>query len=173
MPQGWIYLFIIIFLFNSIIVSVFVSYCELFSVDILEWLTPGHVLRLIHVGLLLFYVLATSKVIPWWVTTCDSAHSWLHYSAASLGHQACQHHYLLCHSVIFSWHWANQSLSYPNNAERQARKWKVSVLKSLIWLDSQGPDSNLWGSDSQIFQDGKWTLYSFGHISGLRPWWCN
>ena len=34
---------------------------------------------------LLLYVLAASKVIP----TCDRAHSWQLYSAASLGHQAC------------------------------------------------------------------------------------
>ena len=26
-------------------------------------------------------------------------------------------------------------LLYPNNIERQARKWQVSFLKSLIWLD--------------------------------------
>ena len=40
------------------------------------------------VGLLLSYVLATSKVISLRVPTCESTHSWVHYSAASLGDQA-------------------------------------------------------------------------------------
>ena len=35
----------------------------------------------------------------------------------------------------FSWHWANQSLPYPNNAERPASKWQVSILNWLVWLD--------------------------------------
>ena len=35
-----------------------------------------------------FHILATSKFISGWVLTCHSAHSWLLYSAASLGHQA-------------------------------------------------------------------------------------
>ena len=35
-------------------------------------------------GWLLFYVLATSKVISGGVPTCDSVHSWQLYSAASL-----------------------------------------------------------------------------------------
>ena len=65
--------------------------------------------------LLLFYVLATSKVISVWGPTCDSALSWRLYSA-SLGHQAVRHHDLLSHSVKLSWHWANQSLPYPNTA---------------------------------------------------------
>ena len=34
---------------------------------------------------LLFYVLATSRVMSGRVPTCDSAHSWRHYSAAPLG----------------------------------------------------------------------------------------
>ena len=37
---------------------------------------------------LLFYVLATSKVISGWVPTCDSAHSWRLYGAAPLEDQA-------------------------------------------------------------------------------------
>ena len=37
---------------------------------------------------LLFYVLATSKVISGRVLICDSAHSWRLCSATSLGHQA-------------------------------------------------------------------------------------
>ena len=42
----------------------------------------------LDVFVLLFYVLATSKVISGWVPPCDNAHSWQLYSAASLGHQA-------------------------------------------------------------------------------------
>ena len=42
-------------------------------------------------------------------TTCDSAHTWQLYSAASLGHQATS-------TISLFWHWANQSLHYPNNA---------------------------------------------------------
>ena len=39
-------------------------------------------------GFLLFYILAISKVTSGWAQTCDSAHSWLFYSAAPLGNQA-------------------------------------------------------------------------------------
>ena len=38
--------------------------------------------------LLLFYILATSKVISGRIVTYCSAHSWRLYSAVSLGHQA-------------------------------------------------------------------------------------
>ena len=34
------------------------------------------------------YILATSKVTPEWVPTCDRMHSWQFHSAASLGDQA-------------------------------------------------------------------------------------
>ena len=50
----------------------------------------GTVFQLYH-GLfvcLLFYVLATPKVISGWAPTCDSSHSWRLNSAASLGQQA-------------------------------------------------------------------------------------
>ena len=36
---------------------------------------------------LLFYVLATSKIITGWAPTCGSVHSWWLYSAAPLGNQ--------------------------------------------------------------------------------------
>ena len=71
------------------------------------------------------------------------------------------------HSVILSWHWTNQSLPYPNNAVCQARKWQVSILKSLVWFNQgsnqQGWDSNTQGSDSPISQHRRRMLYSFGH----------
>ena len=84
---------------------------------------------------LLFYVLSTSKVISGWVQTCDNAHSWWLYSAASLGTPGHWHYDLLSHSVALSWCWDNQSLAYPNNAKHQAWKWQVYILKSLVWLD--------------------------------------
>ena len=81
-----------------------------------------------RVYLLLFCILATSKVKTWQVLTCDSAHSWWRYSAAPTGKPGHQHHDPIPHSVTLSWHWANQSLSYPNNAEHLARKRQVSIL---------------------------------------------
>ena len=42
-------------------------------------------------SLLEFYVLATSKVKSGRAPPCDSAHSWLLYSAAPLWDQGCQH----------------------------------------------------------------------------------
>ena len=38
--------------------------------------------------LLLFYIIATSKVILGWVPNCDSVHLWQVYSADPLGNQA-------------------------------------------------------------------------------------
>ena len=57
------------------------------------------------------------------------------------GKPGCQHIGLISHSVTFSWRWANQSLLYPNYAERLARTWQVSISNSLVWLDQ---DSNPW-----------------------------
>ena len=62
-----------------------------------------------------------------------------------------EHHDLTSHSVTLSWHWASKSLPYPNNTERQARKWQVSISMSLVWLN-QG--SNPRGSDSPVLP--KW-----------------
>ena len=61
-----------------------------------------------HFVLLLFYVLATSKVI-----SCDFI---------------VLPHHPIPHSVTLCWHWAYQSLSYPNNVEHLARKWQVSIF---------------------------------------------
>ena len=69
--------------------------------------------------------------------------------------------YLISHTVTLSWHWANQSFPYPNSTEHLARKRQVSFLKSLGWLDQV---FNPWDSDSPISQNGKRTLYSFGHV---------
>ena len=76
------------------------------------------------------------------------------------------HHHLLSHSVTLSWHRANQSLPYPNNAKCRLRQL-VSILKSLVWLDQvsnlRARDSNPGPSDSPISQNEKRALCSFGH----------
>ena len=109
------------------------------------------------------YILVTSE----WALTCDSAHSWWLYRAASLGHQATSTMTCCPNEIILSWHWVNQSFPYPNNAERQAKKWQVSILNSLVWLDQvSNPrplESNPRSSDSLISQNGRRALYSFGH----------
>ena len=69
------------------------------------------------------------------VPTCDSAHWWWLYSAASLEHQAASIMTCYPNQSHLSWYWVNQSLPYTNNAERQAREQQVSILKSLVWLD--------------------------------------
>ena len=84
------------------------------------------------VRLLLFYVLATSAVRLGRTPTCDRAHPWQFYSAASLGHQAIgpmtcyptQSHYLSTEStspyhilIMLSARLGNQ---------------QVSILKSLV-----------------------------------------
>ena len=65
----------------------FIYYKPLISVTLPNQQNEYHI-NVTNLCLLLFYVLATSKIISWWVPTCDSAHSWQLYSAASLGHQA-------------------------------------------------------------------------------------
>ena len=47
------------------------------------------------------------------------------------------HHDLISHSglTLIYWHWASQSLPYPNNGKCLARKSQVSILESLIWLN--------------------------------------
>ena len=83
------------------------------------------------------------------------------------------------HSITLSWHWANQSLPYQyhNNAEHQARKRQVSILKSFFLLDQvlnlQARNSNLRSSNSPISQNGRRALYLFGNPDWLwfRNWW--
>ena len=58
------------------------------------------------------YVLATSMVVSGWLLSCDNAHSRCFNSAAPLRDW---HHNLISHLVTLSWHWAKQSLTYPNN----------------------------------------------------------
>ena len=88
---------------------------------------------------------------------------WLHSAT-------CQQHDPISHSVALSWHWANQSLHYHNNAEHVARKWQVSIFRSLVWL---AQSSNLRGPNSPISQNRKRTLYSFGLVDSewRRKFW--
>ena len=85
--------------------------------------------------------LATSKVRSRQVPTCDNAHSWRLFSAAPHKKPCHQHHDLISHSGTLSWKWANQSLSYPNNAQRLTMKWQVPILKRVVPLDQ----SSRWG----------------------------
>ena len=53
-------------------------------------------------------------------------HSWQLYTAAPLEKSDWLHHDLISHSV--TGHWANQSMPYPNNKERQPRRLQESIL---------------------------------------------
>ena len=94
---------------------------------------------------LLFYILTTTTVLSRWVPTCASAYSWrlYIYSVASLAHQA---------TSTMTWyptqsHYPDTEPTslcpYHNNAERQARNWQISILKSSVWLGS----SRVWSRD--------------------------
>ena len=113
-----------------------------------------------------FNILATSKVTPGWVPSCDSARSWWLYSVASLGHQATST--MACYPIHS--HYPDTGPIYPNNAECQARKQQVSILKSSISLDQSlnlpSPDSNQWGSDSQSSSKGDRCSTHFATPSG-------
>ena len=108
------------------------------------------------VCLLLFYVLATSKVISGRLPTYDSAHSWRLYSVAPLENQASS---TMTWYPTQSYYPDTKCFPYSNNAKCLARKWHVSILKLLVWFN-QG--SNRRASDSTISQNGRRTLYSFG-----------
>ena len=62
-----------------------------------------------------FYVLVASKVIRTDTTLWQCTLMMTPYWWAPLGD--CWHHDLISYSVTLSWHWDNQSLPCPNNAE--------------------------------------------------------
>ena len=75
---------------------------------------------------LLFYVLATSKVLSWWVLTSDSAHLWWLYSTGPLGNQATR---------TMTWypsqsHYPDTEPTGPSNVECLDRKRQVSILET-------------------------------------------
>ena len=67
--------------------------------------------------------------------------------------------------VTLSWHWANESLLYPNNAERMTKKGQAYIFTSLVLVD-QG--SNPWVRSPQSTKNGRKTLNSFGHCCHIR-----
>ena len=110
-----------------------------------------------HVGLFvcLFYVLKTSKVIPRWVSTCDSAHSWWLYSAGPLGDQATS-------TMI----WYPTQSHYPDTEptspcfilimpSTRLGSDKYTFLSHWFWV------AWVW---TQEIQNGRKTLNSFGHL---------
>ena len=97
--------------------------------------------RPLGVGLLVFYIPTTSKVISGRAPTCERVHLWWRYSAAPLGNQTTstmtqyptQFHYL--NTELTSHH---PVLLLMPNAKLGSNKYKL--LKSLIWLD-RNPNS--------------------------------
>ena len=114
--------------------------------------------------LLLFYVLATSRIISGWALTCYSAHLWGLYSAASLGNQATS----TCYPTQSHFPDTEPTSPCPTLIMPTARLGSdtYKFVKSLVWLD-QALDSNPRSSDSLISQNWRRALYSFGH-----PDWC-
>ena len=107
-------------------------------------------------------------------------------------------HDLISHSVALCWHWANQSLPYPYNAEHLAWKCQVSIFKLLIWLNwepnTQSPalevralpirpprpvtqdSSKGWGCRGQELINSQPTYLihkSCYHFAPLDWWWLN
>ena len=105
--------------------------------------------------LLEFYILVTAKVISgrvpslWWcrvMVTLQCSSTW---------NSGCHHSEPISLSVTIFWHWANQSLVYPTNDKRQARKWQLSIFISE-WFDSTR-------NQTHDFPHAKPTLYQFEH----------
>ena len=63
-------------------------------------------------------------------------------STCKSGHR---HHDPISHSVPLSWHWANQYLTYPINAECKARKRQVSKVIGLTQPGTKLPTYRTWG----------------------------
>ena len=115
---------------DSSVINKFATNNELLS------LTPSLNNHGEDVGLLLFYILATSKILSGHIWSCASVNSWWLYSAARLRDQATSTMTWYPHSVTLSWHWANWSLPYPNI---MPSTWlgsdKYQFYKSLVWLN--------------------------------------
>ena len=77
---------------------------------------------------LLFYVLATSKLISGWVPTCDSAHSlWLMSRPPPRNQVAC----ILTWYPSQSHYPAIEPFPYPSNSERLAMKRQLYILYAI------------------------------------------
>ena len=113
-------------------------------------------LTLVSVCLLLFFILATSKVISGWAQTCDSAHSSRLYTVASVGDQAT----ITMTQYPTQSHYPDTESTSPWPILLMPSPWQLSIFNSFVWLDQ---DSNVWGLKPLISQNWRWTFYSFGH----------
>ena len=109
----------------------------------------------------LVVVLARSKVISGWVLTCDSAHSWRIDSAATLGNQVTD---TMIRYPALSWHWADQCLPYPINAEHQARQRQGTLYQLSIHCQVD-PQSELQTQCTGLINTLIDTLIDSGEIS--------
>ena len=99
--------------------------------------------------LLEFYVLTTSEVRSGQVSTSDTHVDFIVLPQGNLAWAP----WPISHSVTLFWHWPNQYLPYPINAELGSNKHQFD--KSLVWVDeepnSRSP-SRTQGPRSTIFQ---------------------
>ena len=118
------------------------------------------------ISLLLFYVVATSKVISGLLPTCDHSNSWWLCNDAPFGHQA---------SSTMTWY-ATQS-HYPATEPSLSCPPTLIMLSAWLWSDkypflSHGFDSarvqtrKKWIARSPKMGDGH---YSFNHLSSGEP----
>ena len=108
-----------------------------------------------------FFILTTLKAISRRLPPCDGTQSWWICCAGPLRNQAA--------STIT---WYPHQSHYPNTEPNSPcpiliipSTWlgsdKYQFYKSLVWLNQ---DSNPRGLNLPISQNGRWTLYSFGHF---------
>ena len=97
---------------------------------------------------------------------CWSFTSWSHLRSYQDRYQLATIHAWQLHSASLLgtlWpdiplkHWANQSLPYPNNPKRLARKQQAYILKSLVWFNL---DWNHWVRIPWSPKSGRRTLNS-------------
>ena len=104
------------------------------------------------------------------VLTCDGAHSWQLYSAASLEQQATSS--MSCYLTQSQYPDSELTSPCPILIMPSIRLGSDKYQFKSHWFDStkvrklRGPESNLQPSDSPIFQNGRQAFYSFGH----RDW---
>ena len=103
----------------------------------------------------------------WLVLTCNSAHSWQLYSAASLEHQATST--MTCYANQLHYPDVEPSSHCPILIMPSTRLGSDKYQFESHWFDLtrvrklRGSDSKPRPSGSLIFQNVRWVLYSFGH----------
>ena len=112
---------------------------------------------------LLLCIIATSNVITEWVQTCDYAHSWELYSAASLGNQA---------DSTMAWyptqsHYPDTELASPlplliMPSTLLGGSGKYQFDKSLVWLEHgfEPTISRMWDQWSTNSANAPGIIYS-------------